>query len=153
MKSKNVLIIIFVSLVILLFIGGGVYLRSVKRHKTIVQKKGEEVREHIHDEAEEHDEHLHNDHGDEHLHDESEAHDDHDHDRHDQQNSSKVTVWDDRFEIFMEHPFVIANSPTGFVTHITDRVLLQPLRKEPVTFVLTNQSGVSTNVKGSFLRG
>ena len=73
MKRKNILIIIFVLLVTLLFIVGSVYLRSVKRHTTLVQKKGEEVREHtlneakehdehLHDEMEEHDEHLHNDH-------------------------------------------------------------------------------------------
>ncbi|MCK5187187.1 MAG: hypothetical protein KAR43_08645, partial [Deltaproteobacteria bacterium] len=90
MKRKNVLIIIYVSLVILLFIGGGVYLRSVKSHTTLVQKKGEEVLEHtldeakehdehLHDETEEHDEHLHNDHEEpaDHLHDEEEEHDAH----------------------------------------------------------------------------
>ena len=72
------------------------------------------------------------------------VHDDHDHDGHAGQKSSKVTVWGNRFEIFMEHPFVVANSPTEFVTHITDRVLLQPLRKGPVSFVLTDLSGGST---------
>ncbi len=102
MKRKNLLIVIFVSLVILLFIGGGVYLRSVKRHTNIIQKKGEEAGEHlhdeeeahdehIHDETEEHDEHLHDDHEepaehlhDEHLHDESEKHDEHLHDDHEE---------------------------------------------------------------------
>ena len=108
MKRKNMLIIIFVLLVTLLFIVGGVYLRSVKRHTTLVQKKGEEVREHtldeakehdehLHDEMEEHDEHLHNDHEepadhlhdeeeehDAHLHDESEEHDEHLHDDHEE---------------------------------------------------------------------
>ncbi len=87
---------------------------------------------------------IHNDHVDEHLHDESEAHDDHDHDGHDQQKSSMVTVWGDRFEIFLEHPFVVANTPTAFVTHITDRSTLQPRRKGAVTFVLTDESNIST---------
>jgi RND family efflux transporter MFP subunit len=65
------------------------------------------------------------------------------HDDHGQAKSSQVTVWDDRFEIFMEHPFVVANKPTKFVTHVTDRMTLKPRRKGSVTFVLTDNDGVS----------
>ncbi len=46
------------------------------------------------------------------------------HDHLDEGKSSQVTVWGDRFEIFLEHPFVLVNTPTGFVTHVTDRVTL-----------------------------
>lgn len=67
----------------------------------------------------------------------------HGHDDHDQEKSSQVTVWDDRFEIFMEHPFVVANKPTKFVTHVTDRTTLKPRRKGSVTFVLTDNDGIS----------
>ncbi len=64
-------------------------------------------------------------------------------DVHGQEKSSQVTVWDDRFEIFMEHPFVVANKPTKFVTHVTDRTTLKPRRKGSVTFVLTDDDGIS----------
>jgi cobalt-zinc-cadmium efflux system membrane fusion protein len=89
-----------------------------------------------------------NQNGDKHIHSETDDHDDHAHDLHDHghdgKKSSTVTVWEDRFEIFMEHPFVVENTPTEFVTHITDRTLLQPRRKGPVTFVVTDESGAST---------
>ncbi len=58
--------------------------------------------------------------------------------------SSAVTVWTDRFEVFLEHAFIVANTPTQFVTHVTDRVTLEPRRKGSVTFVLTDSSGVTT---------
>ncbi|MHC4617796.1 MAG: efflux RND transporter periplasmic adaptor subunit [Planctomycetota bacterium] len=58
--------------------------------------------------------------------------------------SAQVTVWSDRFEVFLEHPFVIAGTPTEFVTHVTDRVTLQPRRKGPVTFVLSDGSATRT---------
>jgi multidrug efflux pump subunit AcrA (membrane-fusion protein) len=57
--------------------------------------------------------------------------------------SAQVTTWSDRFEIFLEHPFVVANTPTEFVTHITHRVTLEPRRKGSVTFVLTDNDGIS----------
>lgn len=73
------------------------------------------------------------------------GHDDHSGHAHgqDQGKSSQVTVWGDRFEIFMEHPFVVAGEPTKFVTHVSDRITLQPRRKGSVTFVLTDSSGTS----------
>ena len=84
-----------------------------------------------------------------HGHTEVDIHDDHSshghgNDDHGQEKSSQVTVWDDRFEIFIEHPFVVANKPTKFVTHVTDRMTLKPRRKGSVTFVLTGGSEIST---------
>jgi RND family efflux transporter MFP subunit len=70
--------------------------------------------------------------------------DGHGHDHSSEGKSSQITVWDDRFEIFLEHPFVLANTPTEFVTHVTNRMTLDPRRKGSVTFVLTDESGVST---------
>jgi hypothetical protein len=69
---------------------------------------------------------------------------DHGHDGRHPQKSAQVTVWSDRFEIFLEHPFVIAGTPTEFVTHVTDRVTLQPRRRGPVTFVLSDGSAAPT---------
>ncbi|MHC4097577.1 MAG: efflux RND transporter periplasmic adaptor subunit [Planctomycetota bacterium] len=57
--------------------------------------------------------------------------------------SSQVTVWTDRFEVFLEHAFIVAKTPTEFVTHVTDRVTLEPRRKGSVTFVLTDSDGIS----------
>ena len=50
--------------------------------------------------------------------------------------SAQVTVWGERFEIFLEHPLIAVNKPTEFVTHVTDLVTLEPRRQGPVTFVL-----------------
>ena len=55
---------------------------------------------------------------------------------HEGEKSSQVTVWGDRFEIFIEHPFIVANTPTKFVTHVSDMVTLEPRKKGPVTFIL-----------------
>jgi len=127
MKNKNTIILIIVAMVVIFLVVGIGYFGSSERRATIVQD------EHDH-EAVNHDEPDHSEHD----------HDDHAHDDHDQQKSSKVTVWGDRFEIFIEHPFVLANTQTEFVTHITDRATLQPRRKGSVTFVLTDLSGGST---------
>lgn len=70
--------------------------------------------------------------------------DGHGHDPSDEGKSSQVTVWGESFEIFLEHPFVLADTATGFVTHVTDRATLEPRRKGPVIFVLTDESGTST---------
>lgn len=50
--------------------------------------------------------------------------------------SAQITVWGERFEIFLEHPLIAVNKPTEFVTHVTDLVTLEPRRRGPVTFVL-----------------
>ncbi|MHC4655590.1 MAG: efflux RND transporter periplasmic adaptor subunit, partial [Planctomycetota bacterium] len=59
---------------------------------------------------------------------------------HEDEKSSQVTVWGDRFEIFLEHPFIVANTPTKFVTHVSDLVTLEPRKKGPVTFILRHGS-------------
>ncbi|MGB2808259.1 MAG: efflux RND transporter periplasmic adaptor subunit [Sedimentisphaerales bacterium] len=61
-------------------------------------------------------------------------------DEHEGEKSSQVTVWGDRFEIFLEHPFIVANTPTKFVTHVSDLVTLEPRKKGPVTFILRHGS-------------
>lgn len=48
----------------------------------------------------------------------------------------QVTVWTDRFEIFLEHEPVVAGAPADFVTHVTDLRTLEPRREGPVAFVL-----------------
>ena len=50
--------------------------------------------------------------------------------------SAQITVWGERFEIFLEHPFIAVNKPTEFVTHVTDLVTLEPRRQGSVTFTL-----------------
>ncbi|MEA3226708.1 MAG: hypothetical protein U9Q07_12230, partial [Planctomycetota bacterium] len=59
----------------------------------------------------------------------------HDH-PHGEGGSSQVTVWSERFEIFIEHPLIAVNKPTEFVTHVSDLVTLEPRRRGPVTFML-----------------
>ena len=63
-------------------------------------------------------------------------HDVHDHDAHELEKVSQATVWNERFEIFLEHPFLSPNEPTEFITHVTDLRTLEPRKKGPVTFVL-----------------
>ena len=50
--------------------------------------------------------------------------------------TAQVTVWSDRFEIFLEHRLLVVNAPTKFITHVTDLTTLEPRREGPVTFVL-----------------
>lgn len=59
---------------------------------------------------------------------------------HEDEKSSQVTVWGDRFEIFLEHPFIVANTPTKFVTHVSDLVTFEPRKKGPITFILRHGS-------------
>ncbi|HCO96370.1 MAG TPA: hypothetical protein DIU00_20925 [Phycisphaerales bacterium] len=51
--------------------------------------------------------------------------------------NSQVTVWDKRFEIFLEHPLIAVNEPTAFVTHVSDLSTLKPRKSGPVTFILS----------------
>ena len=46
-----------------------------------------------------------------------------------------ITVWGDRFEVFIEHPPIVAETPAEFVTHVSDLVTFEPRREGPVTFV------------------
>lgn len=53
-----------------------------------------------------------------------------------EEKTAQVTVWGDRFEIFLEHRFIVAGQATGFVTHVTDLKTLEARRKDKVVFVL-----------------
>jgi len=56
-------------------------------------------------------------------------------DQHGDENS-QVTVWDERFEIFLEHPLIAVNEPAPFVTHVSDLATLESRKSGPVTFIL-----------------
>jgi membrane fusion protein, heavy metal efflux system len=58
-----------------------------------------------------------------------------------EEKTAQVTVWSERFEMFLEHRFIVANSPTTFITHVSDLMTLEPRREGPVTFVLRPGSG------------
>ena len=53
-----------------------------------------------------------------------------------EEKTAQVTVWSERFEIFLEHRVLVVNTPTTFITHVTDLTTLEPRREGPVTFVL-----------------
>ena len=59
--------------------------------------------------------------------------------------NSQVTVWDERFEIFLEHPLIEFNEPAPFVTHVSDLLTLEPRKSGPVTFIL--QLGSAAPIK------
>ena len=61
-----------------------------------------------------------------------------------EEKTAQVTVWGDRFEIFLEHRLLVAGVPTQFVTHVTDLVTLEPRREGPVTFVLRHGAEAPT---------
>ena len=58
-----------------------------------------------------------------------------------EEKTAQVTVWTDRFELFVEHAFIVANVPVQFITHVSDLETLHPRREGPVTFVLQGPSG------------
>jgi cobalt-zinc-cadmium efflux system membrane fusion protein len=63
------------------------------------------------------------------------THDD-DHHHGEEPKTAQITVWGERHEIFAEHRFIVANTPTKFVTHVTDLKTLEPRREGPIKFVL-----------------
>jgi len=70
------------------------------------------------------------------------GHDADEHAGHDHgEGSAQITVWTERFEIFLEHPPIIVDTPTEFVTHISNLLTAEPRTKGPVTFVLSQGSG------------
>jgi membrane fusion protein, heavy metal efflux system len=73
-----------------------------------------------------------------HTHADGTVHSEHDHAG--EGKTAQVTFRSDRFEIFLEHPFIVANKPVIFVTHVTDMVTLMPRRAGSVTFVLRQGS-------------
>jgi len=60
---------------------------------------------------------------------------------HGEAKTSQITVWGERIEVFLEHPYLVAGEPAGFVTHVSDLTTGEPRTAGPVTFVLTNSSG------------
>lgn len=52
-----------------------------------------------------------------------------------EEKTAQVTVWDARFEIFLEHKRLVVDAPTPFVTHVTDLTSLEPKREGKVAFV------------------
>jgi RND family efflux transporter MFP subunit len=48
--------------------------------------------------------------------------------------TAQITVWNNRHEVFAEHRFVVAGTPTKFVTHVSDLKTLEPRREGAVRF-------------------
>jgi membrane fusion protein, heavy metal efflux system len=57
-----------------------------------------------------------------------------------EEKTAQVTVWSDRFEIFLEHQLIVVNTPTKFITHVTDLTTLEPRREGPLMFILRRGS-------------
>ena len=53
-----------------------------------------------------------------------------------EERTESVTIWGERFEVFLEHRPLVIHQSVKFAAHITDLVTLQPRREGPVTFVL-----------------
>lgn len=88
------------------------------------------------------DSHDESDHSETGAHDQSASDDlahDHSHDD-DTGTTSQITVWSGHLEVFIEHPYVVAGSPTKFITHVSDTEAREPRRQGPVTFVLRHES-------------
>ena len=65
------------------------------------------------------------------------AHSDGDDHHHDEEpKTAQITVWGERHEIFAEHRFVVAGTPTKFVTHVTDLQTLEARREGSIKFML-----------------
>lgn len=81
-------------------------------------------------------------HGSEHGHDHGEAV--HEEDEHghahghgeDGEKTASVTVWGDRFEVFLEHPYLVAGKAAPFITHVTDLKELVPRTQGQIEFIL-----------------
>lgn len=63
------------------------------------------------------------------------------HQKKEEERTDQVTVWGDRFEIFLEHKAIVSGRPTAFVTHVTDLKTFQPRREGKVSFVLKPVNG------------
>ena len=55
--------------------------------------------------------------------------------------TAQITVWGKRFELFIEHRYIVAGSPTRFITHVTDMKTLEPRREGMLTFLMQFSSG------------
>ena len=60
-----------------------------------------------------------------------------------EEKTAQVTVWSDRFEIFLEHRLIVVDTPTKFITHVTDLTTLEPRREGALTFILRRGSETS----------
>jgi RND family efflux transporter MFP subunit len=58
-----------------------------------------------------------------------------------EEKTAQITVWGERFEIFLEHKPILVNRPTEFITHVTDLKSLHPRREGKVEFVLKPTGG------------
>ncbi len=56
--------------------------------------------------------------------------------------TAQITVWDNRLEIFLEHPFLVAGVGAEFVTHVSFLDTGQPRTVGPVIFSLTSDTGI-----------
>lgn len=62
------------------------------------------------------------------------AQDEHGHEHGDADRTVQVTVFGDAHEVFVEHPLVVAATPTPFVVHVTDLATREPRRNGPLRF-------------------
>lgn len=60
----------------------------------------------------------------------------HDHGHGDEPKTAQITVWTDRYEVFVEHRAPVAGKATTFITHVTDLLTFEPRREGMVKFVL-----------------
>jgi RND family efflux transporter MFP subunit len=60
--------------------------------------------------------------------------DDHAHEHGDADRTVQVTVFGDAHEVFLEHPLVVATTPTPFVVHLTELATQEPRRTGPLRF-------------------
>jgi len=61
---------------------------------------------------------------------------------HEDEKTSQITVWGERLEVFLEHPYLVAGVAAEFVTHVSDLATGEPRMTGPVIFVLTSDSGL-----------
>lgn len=66
---------------------------------------------------------------------------DHEHSEEAEGKTAVVTLWTDRFEIFMEYDYIVAGQPVRFITHVSDLVTLEPRREGPAHFQFVHSSG------------
>jgi hypothetical protein len=71
----------------------------------------------------------------------------HDHSHSEEPKTAQITVWGERHEIFAEHRFVVAGTPTKFVTHVTDLQTLEPRREGPMKFVLRQANDAPIRIR------
>ncbi|MBI4230808.1 MAG: efflux RND transporter periplasmic adaptor subunit [Planctomycetes bacterium] len=58
-----------------------------------------------------------------------------------EERTAAVTVWGDRFEIFLEHRFLVAGKPARLITHVSDLTTGLPRREGALVFVLQREGG------------